>query len=43
MQTKTKEIWDYDPQLGFAGSKTEKIFPLPAVKPDVIVPVIEVF
>ncbi len=33
----------YDPQSGFACSKMEKIFLLPTVKPDVTVPVIEVF
>jgi alpha-L-fucosidase len=33
----------YDPQAGFACNKMEKVFLLPTVKPDAIVPVIEVF
>ena len=33
----------YDPQSGFACNKMEKIFLLPTIKPDAIVPVIEVF
>lgn len=33
----------YDPQSGFACTKMEKTFLLPTVKPDVLVPVIEVY